>query len=105
MYYQIKIVRKEIIFYRDKRKIKFLSEDERKHYARENAEDETCAGAEHGDITNDFGSFEGRINGVVRFSKGQFLKDTISAGWRRTVGLKSDGTVVAVGDMNIANAM
>ena len=42
---------------------------------------------------------EGRINGVVRFSKVWAIpKDTIAAGRRHTVGLKSDGTVTAVGD-------
>jgi alpha-tubulin suppressor-like RCC1 family protein len=39
------------------------------------------------------------INGVVRFSKVWAIpKDTIAAGYRHTVGLKSDGTVTAVGD-------
>ncbi|SHI21726.1 hypothetical protein [Desulfosporosinus lacus] len=43
---------------------------------------------------------EGRINSVVRFSKVLWAipKDTIAAGRRHTVGLKSDGTVTCVGN-------
>ena len=42
---------------------------------------------------------EGQINGVIRFSKVWAIpKDIIAAGRRHTVGLKSDGTVTAVGN-------